>query len=225
MECEVIVKLHIKFFTVRWFILVASGLNLFSLQADARLRHQPRTRLAVSQKSRIPAVQASTKISINSFKKYILATDGLSETKFLTKNADGSDKHVADVKMNFYDIKTTEERDDVINRYNTRLSSVFANNSVRPMIYLGYLKIYDDTFKGKGLGTQLFEYGLQIAKKKFPNAIYFWRALPLDGQHKKESLFKFYKNRGGIMLAEYEREALFYIDLARVPSAATRARA
>jgi hypothetical protein len=76
------------------------------------------------------------------------------------------------------------------------------------------LEICDDEKKNKGLGKQLFLYGLIKMKQRYPQSVYFWIAEPLDGPEKKEGLFRFYKNCGGTLLKNYGNTALFYIDLA-----------
>jgi hypothetical protein len=85
-----------------------------------------------------------------------------------------------------------------------------------PLVYLCYFEIYDNNNKNQGLGKQLFLYVLIQMRKRYPHSIYFWNAKPLDGKSKKEDLFRFYKNCGGIVFKEYSDSALFYINLAKL---------
>ena len=87
-------------------------------------------------------------------------------------------------------------------------------NQLKDLVYLGFFKIYKDCFKGKGLGGQFFNYVLKHVQSKYPQALYYWEAVPLDGENRREDLLRFYKKCGGIWVPSEPNCDRFYIDLA-----------
>jgi hypothetical protein len=158
---------------------------------------------------------------MDDFKKNVFSTKNVFVADFYdAQSSEDSKKQVATVNMSLYDVKDSSEQNQLGDMYGDNFRPLF-NTGIRPFIYLSYFKICDNALKNQGLGKQLFEYGLDQAKRMHPNGLYFWRAVPLDGQHKKDALFKFYTNRGGIMLKDLGGEAIFYIDLAKLPQGTT----
>lgn len=129
----------------------------------------------------------------------------------MSKNAE-----CALIEIYSYRIKNAEDRNKMISSFGKDYAIFFDKRPGAPLVHLRDFEIYNDKHKNSGLGKQLFLYTLITMQNRYPEGIYFWKAVAFDGQRKKESLFRFYKNFGAKLMHECETSALFYIDLAKL---------
>ena len=122
----------------------------------------------------------------------------------------------AGIDIEVYSLQTYEDERKLISVFGAASKPLFNTGAHQSAVYLSRFEICDDKHKNQGLGKQLFLYGLIKMKQLYPKSSYFWIAEPLDGQDKKESLFRFYKSCGATMIKNYGTTALFYIDLAKL---------
>lgn len=134
---------------------------------------------------------------------------------FLMQNM-SKDVECALIEIYAYRIKNTEDRNKMISAFGQDYAIFFDKRPGAPLVHLRDFEIYNDKHKNSGLGKQLFLYTLITMQNRYPEGIYFWKAVAFDGRKHKENLFRFYKNFGAELVQEYQTSALFYIDLAKL---------
>ena len=148
------------------------------------------------------------------------ATDEFPSRQTYVFNFYGGDEvllmRCAGIDIEVYSLQTYEDERKLISVFGAASKPLFNTGAHQSAVYLSRFEICDDKHKNQGLGKQLFLYGLIKMKQLYPKSSYFWIAEPLDGQDKKESLFRFYKSCGATMIKNYGTTALFYIDLAKL---------
>lgn len=88
------------------------------------------------------------------------------------------------------------------NKNGEKIANVSYHLSDASTMYLSYLKIYERSDRGSGLGRKLFTYFVKHIKKTNPAITTItWRAVALDPDYlSQENLEKWYEARGGIKI-------------------------